>query len=110
MPVLTITEMHTTSCSPADVPGLLVIRRDANMERGADLMAVRPRIAIYSGDDGSALGLVCWASTGDLRHRKRRARLMHEIAPPPWGRRARARATTCAFPPSTRLLSSRIDP
>jgi len=83
VPVRTITDLQNDIVLRlAELPGIIGIKdATANMERGADLMRRAPRnFAIYSGDDGSALGLVLLGGHGVISVTANVApRLMHEM-------------------------------
>jgi 4-hydroxy-tetrahydrodipicolinate synthase len=67
VPVRTVTDMsNDTVLRLAQVPGIIGIKdATANMERGADLIRRVPRnFAIYSGEDGGALGLILLGGHG----------------------------------------------
>ena len=67
VPVRTVTDLQNdTVLRLAQVPGIIGIKdATANMERGADLIRRVPRnFAIYSGEDGGALGLILLGGHG----------------------------------------------
>ena len=83
VPGRTVADLHNdTVLRLAGVPGIIGIKdATAGMERGADLILRAPRnFAIYSGDDGSALGLILLGGHGVISVTANvEPRLMHEM-------------------------------